>query len=338
MKEAPLSYKKSADSWQMKVQQFTKLPFPLPWLLIAGVLFGIGYVIARFCEEDLSAIRFCAINAALIAAIANAVVFFEMLLDQIADAASDLLKEDEEKAQEWIRKWYDNIFWSKKNIFAGLVLGTLIVVARLVGGNSLFTSMAGNIYAYFINFAIGVTGGSMFWAMLGIAGLMLSLGKDVNIKPSIFDTSTSSLRTASSVLWKVSFIAALTYILGVSQIFLCSIEIDTLSKIIIVFFGTFVVLYFIVPQINIHKTLLRLKRERLGALVKQIDNTFDDVSKNPTPTNINQLRKLFDLQHVVNGKKSWSFGATELLILLGTVLIPLILFILECLIRSKLKQ
>ena len=96
--------------------------------------------------------------------------------------------------------------------------------------------------------------------------------------------------------------------------------------------------YFIVPQINIHKTLLRLKRERLGALVKQIDNTFDDVSKNPTPTNISQLRELFDLQHVVNGKKSWSFGATELLILLGTVLIPLILFILECLIRSKLKQ
>ena len=338
MKKTPLSYKKSADSWQMKVQGFMKLPFPLPWLLIAGVLFGIGYVIVGLYEKNLRAVRLLAIDAALIAAIANAVIFFEMLLDQIADAASDLLKEEEGKAQEWIRKWYDNIFWSKKNIFAGLILGTLIVVARLVGGNSLFTSMAGNAYAYFINFVIGVTGGSMFWAMLGIARIMLSLGKDVNIKPSIFDTSTSSLRIASSVLWKVSFVAALTYILGVSQIFLCSIEIDTLSKIIIIFFGTFIVLYFIVPQINIHKTLLRFKRERLGALVKQIDNTFDEVAKNPTPTNINQLRELFDLQHVVNGKKSWSFGATELLILLGTVLIPLILFILECLIRSKSKQ
>ena len=66
-------------------------------------------------------------------------------------------------------------------------------------------------------------------------------------------------------------------------------------------------------------------------------HTFDDVAKNPTPTNINQLRELFDLQHVVNGKKSWSFGTTELLILLGTVLIPLILFVFECLF-SKLQQ
>ena len=337
MKKAALSYKKSCDSWQMKVQGFMKLPFPLPWLLIAGVLFGIGCVIVIFCEKNLNAIRLLGINAALIAAIANAAIFFEMLLDQIADATSDLLKEEEGKAQEWIYKWYDNIFWSKKNIFAGIALGTLIIVARLVGGNSLFTSMAGNLYAYFINFIIGVTGGSMFWIMLGIARLMLSLGKDVNIKPSLFDTSTSSLRTASSVLWKVSFVAALTYVLGVSQIFLCAIEIDTLSKIITLVFGIFIVLYFIVPQINIHKTLVRLKRDRIGTLVKQIDNTFDDVAENPTPTNINQLRELFDLQHLVNGKRSWSFGATELLILIGTVLIPLLLFILDRFIRSTLK-
>jgi len=329
MKEIPLSYKKSADSWQMKVQVFIKLPFPLPWLLIAGVLFGIGYVIVVLYEKNLRVIQLLAINTTLIAAIANAVIFFEMLLDRIADAASDLLKEEEEKAQEWIRKWYDNIFWSKKNIFAGLVLGTLIVVAKLVGNKSLFTSMEGKAYEYFINFVIGVIGGSMFWIMLGIARVMLSLGKDVNIKPSIFDTNTSSLRTASSVLWKVSFVAALTYILGVSPIFLGLIEMETLTKIITIFFGIFIVLYFIIPQINIHKTLLRLKRERLGALIKQIDSTFDDVAENPTPTNINQLRELFDLQHVVNGKKVWSFGTAELLILLGTVLIPLILFIVN---------
>jgi len=322
---------------QVKVQNFVKipLPFPLPWLLIGGVLFGIGCVIVGLYEKDSRAIRLLAIDATLIAAIANAVIFFEMLLDQIADTVSDLLKhEEQKKAKKWIRKWYDNIFWSKKNVFAGLVLGTVIVVARLVGWNSLFTSMAGDAYAYFIKFVIGVVGGSMLWIMLGIARVMLSLGKDVNIKPSIFDTSTSSLRTASLVLWKVSFVAALTYILGVSQIFLCSIKIGTFSKIITIFFGMFIVLYFIVPQINIHKTLLKLKRERLGALVKQIDNTFDEVAKTPTPTNINQLRELFDLQHVVNGKKSWSFGTTELLILLGTVLVPLILFILECLIGS----
>ena len=135
----------------------------------------------------------------------------------------------------------------------------------------------------------------------------------------------------------MSFVAALTYILGVSPVFFSLIKTGILNKSLIIFFGTFILLYFIVPQINIHKTLLKLKRERLGALVKQIDDTFDEVAENPTPTNINQLRELFDLQHVVNGKRSWSFGTTELLVLFGTVLVPLILFAIECL-RSKSKQ
>ena len=251
MKKTPLSYEKSADSWQMKVQEFMKLPFPLPWLLVAGLLFVVGYIIVTLYEKDLGTIRLFAINAALIAAIANAVVFFEMLLDQVADTFPDLLEEEKEKTENWICRWYVNIFWSKKNIFVGFVLGVLIIVARTGEISLLFTSMAGKNYAYFINFSVGLVGGSMLWCMLGIARLMSSLGKDVNIRPSIFDTNTSSFHTASSILWKVSFVAALVYILGISQIFFCSIDVGTFSKILIIFFGMFIVLYFIIPQINI---------------------------------------------------------------------------------------
>ena len=104
----------------------------------------------------------------------------------------------------------------------------------------MFTSVAGKNYAYFVYFFLGLVGGSMLWCMLGIARLMSSLGKDVTIQPSIFDTKTSSLRTASSILWKVSFVAALMYILGISQIYFCSIYLGTFSKSLTIFFGMFI--------------------------------------------------------------------------------------------------
>jgi hypothetical protein len=314
----------------MKVQEFMKLPFPLSWLFIAGALFLVGYVIVVVYKEDSGRIPLFAVNTALIAASANAVIFFEMLLDQVADTFPDLLAEKKEKVENWIHDWYDNIFWSKKNIMSGFVLGVLIIVARTGEISRMFTSTAGKCYIYFIYFSVGIVAGSMLWCILGIARLMLSLGKGISIRPSIFDTNTSSLRTASSILWKISLVTMLIYVLGISQICFCTIEVDPFSKILISFFGMFIVLYIIIPQINIHKTLLRIKQERLGSLVKQIDKTFDDVAEDATHDNINQLRELFDLQCVVNGKKSWSFGIGELLVLISSVLTPLVLFMLKC--------
>ena len=99
--------------------------------------------------------------------------------------------------------------------------------------------------------------------------------------------------------------------------------------------GAFIILYFIVPQINIHKTLVGVKHQRLKALVEQLDHTFDLVASEPSPENINRLRDLFQLQDIVNGKRSWAFGMGELLMLIGSVLVPLLLFMVDYLRNSS---
>ncbi len=329
MKTQHVLFIESPDALQTKVQVAMRLPFPLPWILIAGVLFVVGYAITFFSGDNLDAVRLLAIKSALIAAIANSVVFYEKLLDNVADTFPALLDEQDDKANQWISRWYESIFWSKKTVVMGLGLGSLCILSSAYAGSSLFESAAGRAYSFMITFIIGFLGGSMFWTMLGIARLTSSLGRDVRIKPSIFDSKTSLLRTASSVLWKSSLTSSLVYLLGVSMFHFCSIQPNELSLAIILIFGGFIILYFILPQMNIHKTLVRIKRTRLEALVQQIDHTFDNVAAQPTAENINQLRDLFHLQNIVNGKRSWSFGTGELLILIGTVLIPLLLFVTE---------
>lgn len=337
MRILPGKYSESPDAWQTKVQEalykVIRLPFPMPWAIIGAVLFAIGYGLTfdyanYYAGADYKKVLIViAIQSALIAVVANSVVFFERLLDDVADTFPVLLDESSEVGDAWIAKWYDNIFWSKKNLVTGLILGGIYLFGSIYAVPTLFASTAGKVYSLSVIFIIGFLGGSMFWAMLGIARLTASMGREVKIKPSIFDGNINVLRTASSVLWKVSLTAGFAYTLGVSIYYFDLIDTNATITGLIVFFGGFIIFYFIIPHINIRKTLLKIKSKRLRELAEQIDRAFDTVTGDPIPENILKLNELLKIQDTVNKKKAWSFGSAELLTLLGTILVPLVGYI-----------
>lgn len=331
-------FAENPDSWQMKVHQYlSKLlpfpsPFPLPWLIIAVPIFVAGYMIASIRREYLFAAEF-----GLIAALGNAVVYFEMLVDDVADAFPHLVMRKREEVEKLLREWYKQTFWSLKDMIAGVLLGVLLVVVWRFDPPLplVLASTPGKAYIYAASFLVGFLGGSMLWAMFRIATLMLSLGgKEVKIRPSVFDSSTSPLRAVSAVLWKVSFTAIAIYVSIILWLIFCANKRGVLTMSVAIAFGIIFMLYFIIPQWNVHKTLLKLKQDRLRKLVKQVDSTFDKVAQNPTRVNIQQLRSLFEVQQVVNGKSPWSFGITELLVLLGSVIVPLLILIIDWLIHD----
>lgn len=384
-------YRDNSDAWQTKVQESLRLPFPLPWAVIAGILFAVGILIEAFLGNapdsatqaakgkpqagveqpgeakppeaikqltanqqppaDKSAkkgkkqnskespphpIIWLGIQCTLIAALANSVIIFEFLMDRIADSYPLLVDESSERAEQWIYRWYDKIFWSKRNLIAGLVLAAIITVSfGAIVADKFTVNMVESIkplgiaYSYFITIISSFLAGSCFWTALSIAFMFFSMGREIQIKSSIFDSRTSILRMASTVLWKVSLVLSLIYFLGLISVYVCGIERDLTVQIIVAIFGAFIVAYFIIPQVNIHKHLLRLKQSRLGVLVEQIDQSFDRVAGDPSPENISQLRDLFHLQRVINGKSAWSFGLGELLALVSSILIPLIMFYLK---------
>jgi hypothetical protein len=323
------SYRDHIDAWQTKVQHVVGIPFPGTWIAFSTLLFLCALAVIELFEPDFSSLTLIGIECVLIAAAANAVIYYENILDEVADAFPNLLDNEKNNIKEWLSNWYNTIFWSRKNIYIGIIIGLFISLTGLFIIHRFYSSIPGKLIGSLIHFAIGMLCGSMMWVMIGIARLMSSLGRNIAIKPSIFDTATSPLRAAAMVLWKVSIVAALIYFLGISIFFFCPSSQNTCGLSISGGFGVFLILYFIVPQVNIHKTLLNLKGNRLRALVFQIDSSFDKVAEDPSQENITQLRDLFELQKVVNGKNSWSFGLKELLILMGSVIIPLIIFLID---------
>jgi len=328
-------YKESPDAWQTKVQGALGIPFPLAWIVVGLSIFGGGALLIWLFEDDFATLALLGIECVLIAAIANSVVYCERLLDEVADAFPELLDDDAGKVREWVKGWYRSIFWSHKTIIAGLIGAPILAAIDFRTSSDFYLSWPARAYSVAICSFMGFLAGSLVWTMLGVARITWSLGKDVSIKPSIFDTRTSALRAASSVLRKITLLAVLLYLFGMSMHIICDVEPSLLGLVVEGLAGLFLLLYFIIPQLNIHKTLTDLKRSKLRHLVLQIESSFDKVASDPTRENINQLKELFDLQKVVNGRNAWSFGTGELLMLVGSIILPLVLFALNWVLKSK---
>lgn len=327
------NYQDNPDAWQTKFQEKVGLPFPIPWVVVGIVFFMIGFGLKQVLMAPEMDLRIVAILSALIAATANSVAYYEKVLDKATESIPHLLRENADGIKTWLDRWYRYIFWSSRNIYSGIVLA-VVCLASIHFSDGLGEGGVGRTYNEILIGIVGFLGGTMLWTMIGIARMTSSLGTSVRIRASIFDSQTSTLRIASGIVWRVAITAAFVYLLGVSLYPVCEIELKGSIYFIIVGFGIFVFMYFIAPQANIHKTLTDLKRERLRVLVLQIDKTFDRVAVDPTVDNIGQLRDLFNLQKTLNGKAAWAFGTKELLTLLGSVMVPLVVILVNRLLGS----
>ena len=164
------------------------------------------------------------------------------------------------------------MFWSHKNLVCGAIFAVAIPLIYPAHREllNLDDPVTGLTYLLILT-ALGFASGSYFWVMLCIARMFLSLGKEVKIKPSIFDGKTSVLRGASAIIFKVSVVSALIYVLGLTTVRVCHLGYDVISGAVTAGFGLFIVVYFVLSQWNIHKSLEEIKQARLNALVEKID-------------------------------------------------------------------
>ena len=312
-------------AWQAMVESVWRLPFPAPWLIIGGILLGIGAAIS-VQQGGGEILRLVGMASALIAAAGNAVVLYGRMLQHVMLTFPALLDIDRQEGQRWCCSRAAKILSVWPNILAGLVLGLIIVSVSYNLIIEKFVSVVGIAYGIFMFGSVGLVGGSMAWTMLGIGRMILAMGRDVPVKASLFEERTSIIRVASRMMLRVSLVAIAVYALGVCIPF--SYTPGLLGTLVTAVFGVFVILYFIIPQFNLHRTLVRLKQAKIAKLIPQMERTFESVAQEPTAENLHQLRELFQLQLVLNGRTSWSFGMKELLLLLGSVVIPLLVCIL----------
>jgi len=325
-----------------RISNILPLPYPIAWLLISEILFLFHFlVLFFFADKKYITFPYIAIDAIipiLLTLMPTAIISFSKRLEDFTDALKTFIDWPEEKIVEWHAKLISNAFRTKQMVRYGIILG-IIVLIMCRGIKSLQTnSLPADISYLIFIFLLAFLGGATLYSMLGIAKIVNALGDIKELKVSIYQHPTASIKAAGKLLFGISSYAAFIYIIGLIYVFLKGIMGGFTVTVFFVGFGLFVIGYFIFPQIKIHDLMSRYKHRRIRSFSKHLDLALEKVINEPTSANLAHVRELFQIQKELNGMSEWSFDTKFILTLISVIIIPILIGLAQIYIQCFLKR
>jgi hypothetical protein len=185
----------------------------------------------------------------------------------------------------------------------------------------------------------------MLYSMIEIGKIISAFGDVEKLKVSIYQHPSASPKAAGGLLFGISCYAALTYIVGFVAVYfkflkpgfgiMKPVQYFPIVALLLIF-GLFVIGYFIFPQIKIHELMSKYKHKRIREFSKHLDGALEKVMNEPSRTNLEHVKELFEVQKELNGMSEWSFDTKFLLTLISVIIIPVLIVIIQiCTILSK---
>lgn len=177
--------------------------------------------------------------------------------------------------------------------------------------------------------------GAMFWCLCGITWLTWSLGRGrKGEKQNIWQTleigvhpcPSRSVRDVGKNLWFVAVITGGMYTVIVICMFFA--RADTLSLTISSLFSLLVVTIFIVPQLNMHRLMVRAKYRKMTILNTELNAALDDLQYNQDTESIEKANAILKLQKALGDCCEWPYDFNSLAMVVGSVIIPVLMAII----------
>jgi hypothetical protein len=347
-----MSGKKSRYDWIVtpfpeRISNHLPLPYPIAWLVISEMLFFLHFLVMSFCNKghpSTQDIGKDAILPILLTLISTGIILFSKRMEDFTQAIKTFIDWPENKIMTWYSNLIRKAFSTKTMVVYGITLGVICVLASL---SYLYKT---NIPIDYIQisrlsllFLVGLMGGAMFSSMLGIGQIISSLGNIEELKVSIYQHPSASVKAAGKLLFIISLYAAITYLVGLSYAFLPGFQFpknepqeNFFIALILIGFGIFVIGYFIFPQIKIHDLMAKYKHKRVREFSKHLDNALEKVMGEPSRTNLEHVKELFEIQKELNGMGEWPFDTKFILTLISVIIIPILIALIQILLYKFL--
>ncbi|XXJ20868.1 hypothetical protein ACR42D_15275 [Desulfovibrio caledoniensis] len=176
--------------------------------------------------------------------------------------------------------------------------------------------------------------GAMLWCLGGITWLTWSLGRKQKrgekniwqtIEIGIHPRLSRSVRDVGKNLWLVAVITGAIYTVIVICMFFA--RADALSLTISSIFSLVVVTIFIVPQLNMHRLMVRSKYRKMCDLNFQLDNALNELKDNQDAESIEKANAILELQKGLGDCCEWPYDFSSLAMVVGSVIIPVLMAI-----------
>ncbi len=319
--------------FQEKISSYFKLPYPIPWLLFSCLLIYLHYL-AMHDYTDITSILPYAILGALPCILPTASIWFSKLLERFTPSMLMFIYDKNNNCLEWYESEIRSIFNNKRMCQSGLAM--VILMLPIAFNSPLLPVFYSSIVTYIlIIISVNFFAGAMIYNMIRIWVMIYRLGRANQIKVSVYQHPLTSVKAVGKLMSKLSFTMIGIYIFGISyQIFT-----EPAPSIIFVcgFFGIFVLLFFLGPQIEIHKIMSKMKHERLMTFSEHLEESLQKVSSNPNRANLQKVRELFGIQQSLNKMGEWPFDTKLLLTIITTLALPIVIVLIQTYGRELLK-
>lgn len=314
--------------YEEKLARIIPLPYPIVWLLFSCLLLGLHLFALWRTGEPFKPLWPIVVVGLLPGLISIGTIWFSKILEQFTPSLYLFIDWPEEQVREWYESEVRAIFNLKWMLGCGVPTAILMLLCVVIG--PLWpTNAYPKITFSILIFALGFLAGGMIYTMIRIPIIVYRLGKIEEIKVSVYQHPLTSVKAVGRLLGKISLVIIGIYVFGISYHLFC--EANTLTVLVTCFFGLFVLAFFILPQFNVHKIMSKVKHRRLRRFSVYLEESLQNVTKDPSRKNVQRVRELFDVQKSLNMMGEWPFDTKILLVILIGIVMPIIVVLLQVL-------
>jgi hypothetical protein len=304
------------------------VPYYWGWMILGGLFFLFSLLLLLFFEQSLAYVCVSLILSILIAlqgilitwALKKIRLFRDILLESV-----DLPKEE---IFNWYEKNYAIITNHKRMIISGFLLIVLIHVLGIDNQGFSFQSFPSYIFIKFEYYFASYITGLGLYALI----MMAIMVHKISYLPLNVNVFLSNIQDIGILYSKFTICAAVIYSTWGVFHRLVPLRFSSLEMTLwFVFFGMFLIIYFIMPQYSIHKIIVKTKKEKAAIFSSQLRTTLAGTFNNPTSSDVTYLKDMLVIQHQLDAISEWPFSSYEVLHIALIVVIPFIVVALEVL-------
>lgn len=327
MKKKEKDYDYIVTPFHEKLSCFVPLPYPVVWIIYSCVLLA-GHVFLLSDSKETSLLIPHLIMGLLPAFLSVATIWFSKLLERFTPAMLIFIDWPKDKCLQWYDSEVKTIFNNKRMCFSGLTMIVVMLPFVLIGP-LMPTHVWPRATFLIIMCTLNFFAGSMIYTMIRIWIMVYKLGNIKEIKVSVYQHPVTSVKAVGKLLSKITMTIIAIYIFGVS--YLIFSKPNSLMFFICLFFGIFVMAFFIFPQIKIHTIMSNIKHSRLRKFSVHLEDALQKVTDDPSGGNVQKVRELFEIQQSLNSMGEWPFDTKLILAIITSVGIPLVVVLLQIL-------
>jgi hypothetical protein len=298
-----------------------KLPYRAVWMMIfSGLLSARLFTIFSNNEPWITAVPSAGF-AFLPCALGMLIVFYSKLIEQFTPTMCQFLNRPRDQAREWFETQIRRVFNDKWMISSGVALTAVFIPVVMQGG--FYPEAQTSRIAFLVNMgAMSFMGGAMLAVMGGITSMIWCIGHCGMLTIQLFPHPHASIKSIGTLLGKISTSLMAVYFTTVLS--MIPVTIDVVTMAVTTLFAGIVILFFIIPQIKIHRIMVENKYNKVAMLSGLVEEALDKVKGEPSQDNIRQIQQLFDIHRSLNEVDEWPFNHKLFLSVLGSVIVPLV--------------